>query len=150
MTTAAATTNEQGHTSELCTKIGTGGHGDSSRAYTKDYKLRDSMVTVIDRRVKTGLLDMKGKPVYKIYYKRVNRARVLIDVRDIDFMAFEALSKIFSNPFTGVECKDLINDEGVKIGLSIVIGKYEARVIGGKCQLMDDGVAVRSFREVKK
>lgn len=147
MATAYATTNESGHVTQLTLTIGTGGHGDTPEVYSKEYSLRYSMVTVVDYRVKTGEIDLKGKAKYKTYYKKVNRASVLREVLAIDYLAHKALSGlVFTNENTNVECNDLVNDEGAKVGLSIAIGRYEARVIRGKCQLMDDGKPVRLFK----
>jgi len=151
MTTAAAITNEQGDFTLMCMAIGTGGHGDTEDAYTQNYTLRPSMVTAFDYSVRTGEFTEHGAAKYKAYYKKVARVSVLGQVLKMSYIAHESLSKLsFTNDKTPVECNDLINDKGVKSGLSIAIGKYEVRVIGGKCQLMDDGVAVRSFREVKQ
>ncbi len=150
MTTAAAITNEQGDFTLMCMTIGTGGHGDTESIYTQEYTLRPSVVRAFDYSVKTDELTIRGVPKYKAYYKDVARVSELGQVLKMSYIAHESLSKLsFTNDKTPVECNDLINDKGVKSGLSIAIGKYEARVIGGKCQLMDDGVAVRSFREVK-
>ena len=149
MTTAAATTNEQGNF-QMCMTIGTGGHGDTDSVYTQEYTLKPSMVTAFDYSLRTGEFTEHGAAKYKAYYKKVARVSELGQVLKMSYIAHESLSKLsFTNDKTPIECNDLINDKGVKSGLSIAIGKYEARVIGGKCQLMNDGVAVRSFREVK-
>jgi hypothetical protein len=150
MTTASAATNEQGHFSVICMKIGTGGHGDTEEAYTQSYKLRPSMITAFDYSVRTGEFTANGAAKYKPYYKKVARVSTLGQVLKLSYLAHDSLSKLsFVNDKTAVECNDLINGKGVKSGLSIAIGQYEVRIIGGKCQLMNDGNAVRSFREVK-
>lgn len=147
MATAYATTNEIGHLTQMAMTIGTGGHGDTPEIYSKEYSFKDSMITVVDYRVKTGELNLKGNPKYKTYYKKVMRASVLRDVLAIDYLAHKALSELpFTNEKTQVECRDLIDDEGVKVGLSIAIGEYEARIIKGKCQLMSHGKPVRLFK----
>jgi len=151
MTTAAATTNEQGHFSLICMTIGTGGHGDTEEAYTQTYKLRPSMVTAFDYSVRTGEFTEHGAAKYKPYYKRIARVSVLGQVLKLSYIAHDSLSKLsFTNDKTAVECNDLINDKNHKVGLSISIGKYEVRIIGGKCQLMSDGSAVRVFKNEAK
>jgi len=131
--------------------IGTGGHGDTEEAYTQSYKLRPSMITAFDYSVRTGEFTEHGAAKYKPYYKKIARVSVLGQVLKLSYIAHDSLSKLsFTNDKTPVECNDLINDKNHKVGLSISIGKYEVRIIGGKCQLMNDGNAVRVFKNETK
>ena len=134
MISADVRTNELGHALTFCTKIGTGGHGDTMAVYNKKYKRVKSMVSEVFERKNTGKRNDKGNIIYDISYHKVDR---LLDVNGLRSISPSMYDDFISlNHVTGstkVICSDLVNidfddsdigNSNTRIGIVITHGDF--------------------------
>tara|TARA_R110000851_G_C12728678_1_gene529412 strand:- start:20 stop:535 length:516 start_codon:yes stop_codon:yes gene_type:complete len=120
-------------------KIGTGGHGDTTKAYTETFSTKVSLITNVIK-YNTGKKDAKGKSIYYIHKYKTLRAGTLLDCNVISPLIANEFKKVGFGMSDKVNCFDLMRwtknkkdeDVEVKRGLSFVIGSYEARLIKGR------------------
>jgi len=141
---------------------GTGGHGDTTEAYTETFSKVESLVSKT-KRYNTGKKDNKGLAVYYTHKYKVKRVEIIKDESDKSITAdINKISPMIANEFLSVGfspldvvcCYDLIrwikNKDGTNVeskkGISFVIGDYEARLIKGKHVFLYKQKITRRFK----
>tara|TARA_R110000824_G_C14928293_1_gene648464 strand:+ start:194 stop:658 length:465 start_codon:yes stop_codon:yes gene_type:complete len=154
MASAQATTNEAGYLTMMSHKIGTGGHGDTSEIYNKTYEKVLSMVGY-SKNINTGNRDSEGRIIYRSERLKKIRFDKLSQIHDFNPVAYDSIRNIIGLKDADIKCFDLIatHEKGLKkglkykVGLSIVCGKFEARVVRGSCALFQENIRVGNFKK---
>ena len=150
---AQATTDGNGYIRTISTTIGTGGHGDTTAAYTETFVKELSMVSEQER-FNTGKKTNKGKIVYYIRLNKVPRASFIEDIQEIAPLIVKEFLSVGLKLTDSIKCFDLLkpseNSEGdyceIKKGLSFACGDCEARLLSGKHVFLYKSKIVRTLK----